>query len=64
LPRSGIELDLPLIGQIRDGEWPDAGLQPDILVTPAVEQIAQGRDSELDAVRARIRKVVLEKPAE
>jgi C-terminal processing protease CtpA/Prc len=64
LPGSGIELDLPLIGQFRDGEWPDAGLQPEILVTPTVEQIAQGRDSELDAVRARIRKVVLEKPAE
>ena len=64
LPRSGIELDLPLIGQFRDGVWPDAGLQPDIFVAPTVNDIAQGRDSELNAVRARIRRATLRKKEE
>jgi hypothetical protein len=54
LPRSGLELDLPLIGQFPDGERPDAGLEPDVLVVPAVSDIAGGRDAELEAVRARI----------
>ena len=54
LPRSGIELDLPLIGQFPDGDRPDAGLQPDILVAPTVDDIAQGRDAELEAVRAQL----------
>jgi Peptidase family S41 len=51
LPRSGIEIDVPLIGQFPDYEPPDAGLQPDILITPTVEDIASGRDAELEAVR-------------
>ncbi len=55
LPHSGLELDLPLIGQFPDGDRPDAGLQPDVLVVPTVSDIAQGRDAELDAVRARAR---------
>ncbi|HEX7881040.1 MAG TPA: S41 family peptidase, partial [Candidatus Eisenbacteria bacterium] len=54
LPHSGIELDLPLIGQFRGGEWPDAGLDPDVLVEPTVDDIARGRDAELEAVRALI----------
>jgi hypothetical protein len=54
LPRSGLELDLPLIGQFPDGERPDAGLEPDVLVVPTVSDIARGRDAEMDAVRARI----------
>ena len=54
LPRSGLELDLPLIGQFSDGERPDAGLEPDVLVVPTVSDIAGGRDAELEAVRARI----------
>jgi len=53
LPKSGIELDLPLIGQFPEGERPDAGLQPDVLVTPTAKDIAAGRDVELEAVRAR-----------
>jgi hypothetical protein len=48
LPRSGIELDLPLIGQFPDGQWPD------VLVVPTVSDIARGGDAEVDAVRARI----------
>ena len=55
LPHSGLELDLPLIGQFPDGDRPDAGLQPDIVVVPTVNDIASGRDPELEAVRARLR---------
>ena len=61
LPHSGIELDLPLIGQFPDGERPDAGLQPDILVTPTVNDIARGRDSEMNAVRTQVRRHVRRK---
>jgi C-terminal processing protease CtpA/Prc len=52
LPRSGIELDVPLIGQFPAGNPPDSGLQPDVLVVPTVRDIALGRDAELEAVRA------------
>jgi len=55
LPRSGIELDVPLIGQFPAGDPPDAGLQPDVLVVPTVRDIALGRDAELEAVRAHAR---------
>lgn len=56
LPNSGIELDLPLIGQFSDGPRPDAGLEPDLLVTRSQHDIASGRDAELEAVRARVRR--------
>ncbi|MGB8326880.1 MAG: S41 family peptidase [Steroidobacteraceae bacterium] len=59
LPHSALELDLPLIGQFPDGDRPDAGLQPDIVVVPAVKDIARGRDAELEAVRARLRRPAL-----
>lgn len=55
LPHSGIEVDVPLIGQFPDGERPDAGLDPDIPVVPSVEDVARGRDTEMYAVRAAIR---------
>lgn len=54
LPRSGIELDLPLIGQFPDGNQPDGGLQPDILVIPTVNDITAGRDAEMNAVRTQV----------
>jgi hypothetical protein len=56
LPGSGIELDLPLIGQFPDGDRPDAGLEPDIPVVPTVSDIASGRDAEMDAVLAAARR--------
>jgi len=52
LPHSGIELDLPLIGQFPVDPQPDAGLAPDIAVEATVEDIARGRDPELDAALA------------
>lgn len=55
LPHSRLEVDLPLIGQFPDGNPPDAGLQPDVVVTPTVRDIAAGRDVEMEAVRNHIR---------
>jgi len=55
LPHSGLELDLPLVGQFPDGNRPDAGLQPDIFVVPTAEDIARARDVEMDAVRTQVR---------
>ena len=56
LPGSGIEVDLPLIGQfpISDRPLPDAGLEPDVRVQRRVEDIAAGRDAELAEVLQRI----------
>jgi C-terminal processing protease CtpA/Prc len=56
LPRSGIELDLPLIAQFPEGERRDGGLDPDVLVTPATRGIASGLDEEMEAVRSEVRK--------
>ncbi|MCU0682402.1 MAG: S41 family peptidase [Polyangiaceae bacterium] len=55
LPNSKIEIDVPLIGQFPDAARPDAGLVPDVLVTPTVADVAAGVDAELAAVRAKRR---------
>ena len=55
LPHSGLELDVPLIGQFPDGDRPDAGLQPDVLVEATLGDIAAARDVEVEAVMAQIR---------
>jgi hypothetical protein len=56
LPKTGIEVDVPLIGQfpVAATLQPDAGLELDVLVRPTIEDIASGRDAELEAVLARI----------
>jgi C-terminal processing protease CtpA/Prc len=56
LPRTGFEVDLPLIGQfpMTTQPVPDAGIEPDVFVQPRVEDIAEGRDAELAAVMERI----------
>ena len=54
LPKSGIELDVPLIGQFPSSARPDAGIEPDIKVVPTVADIAAGRDVEMEAVRAQV----------
>lgn len=51
LPRTSIELDLPLIGQFPVSEMPDAGIEPDIAVDVSIDDIASGRDAEMAAVR-------------
>ncbi|HEU4411722.1 MAG TPA: S41 family peptidase [Polyangiaceae bacterium] len=55
LPNSKIEVDVPLIGQFPEGERPDAGLVPDLIVTPTAADIAAGVDVELATLRARRR---------
>ena len=52
LPKSHIELDLPLIGQFSDVAQPDAGIEPDVAVVPTRDDIAQGRDPEMAAALA------------
>lgn len=67
LPNTRIETDLPLVGLYPDGirpsltaqgdmPVPDSGIVPDILVAPHVEDIQQGVDTELSALRALLRK--------
>ncbi len=56
LPKTKIEVDLPLIGQFSANESPDAGIVPDIYVKPKASDIALGKDPEIDAVR-RILKI-------
>jgi Peptidase family S41 len=52
LANSGIELDLPLVGQFATTPQPDAGLKPDLRVDVRIADIAAGRDPELDAALA------------
>lgn len=48
LPGSGLEVDLPLIGYFPDGEQPDAGIEPDVLVTITKSDIRNGTDGMLE----------------
>lgn len=50
LPRTGLEADLPLIGQFPSRAAPDAGLEPNLLVETTALDIAAGRDP----IRARL----------
>ena len=56
LPKSGIEADVPLIGQfpVTTAPLPDAGLEPDVRVATTAADIAAGRDPELEEVLRRI----------
>lgn len=44
LPTSGIEFDLPLIGYFRRNPEPDAGIIPDVIVVPSIDDVVVGRD--------------------
>jgi hypothetical protein len=55
LPKSKIEVDLPLIGFYPSRTMPDAGLVPDIAITPRVEDIARGVDTELEELTRRLK---------
>jgi hypothetical protein len=48
-------VDLPLIGFFPPRPMPDAGLVPDIAITPRVQDIAQGVDTELEELTRRLR---------
>lgn len=52
LPNSGVELDVPLVGQFPITAQPDAGIEPDLSVNITPEDVASGRDTELEAVLA------------
>lgn len=56
LPKSKIEMDLPLVGLFPATDAPDAGIEPDVYVKPSVSDIANGIDSEIMAVKRLIRK--------
>jgi C-terminal processing protease CtpA/Prc len=49
LPNSGIELDVPLVGQFPRGPQPDAGIAPDVAVHLTREDVAEGRDPVMEA---------------
>lgn len=48
LPASGLEADLPLIGRFPLTPRPDAGLDPDVRIALAREDVAAGRDAALE----------------
>lgn len=49
LPASGLEFDLPLIGNFPAKLAPDAGLMPDILIKQTARDISDGRDAVMEA---------------
>ncbi len=55
LPNSGLEVDLPLIGYFPKTPQPDEGLTPDILATPTIDDIRDGRDSTLETALTFVR---------
>lgn len=44
LPASGLEFDLPIIGNFATAPQPDRGVLPDVAVRPTIADIAAGRD--------------------
>lgn len=59
LPQSGLEVDLPQIARFPKPGQPlrdDAGVTPDVFVTPTADSVAKGIDVELDAVKRIIAK--------
>jgi len=51
LPKTQIEMDLPLIGNFPASPQPDTGLAPDILVTPTLQDIIEGKDAEMAIIK-------------
>jgi hypothetical protein len=56
LPKSGIELDLPLIATFPPQPVADAGVTPDLPVVRTASDIAKGTDPELDTARMQTQK--------
>lgn len=52
LPATGLEVDLPLIGQFPPEPQPDAGVEPDVRAPQTIEAIRAGRDLALEAALA------------
>ena len=55
LPKTGLEVDLPLVAMMSSRPERDAGVEPDIRVETTPLDVARGVDPELEAVLARIR---------
>jgi hypothetical protein len=55
LPNSGIEMDIPLVGTFYEGDRPDAGVEPDVVVPRTVRTLVRGVDAEMEAVRRLLR---------
>ncbi len=56
LPKSQIEMDLPLIGTFPTSPQPDAGLTPDVAVTPTLQDIVDVKDAEMAIVEGLFKK--------
>lgn len=54
LPETGLEADLPLIGNFPLTAQPDAGLRPAVAASPTASAIAAGRDLALDRALALV----------
>ncbi len=54
LPNSGIEMDIPLFGNFPYNEKPDLGIEPDVKVERTIDDILNGIDPEVEAVRSII----------
>lgn len=54
LPGSGLEFDIPIIGNFAVTPQPDRGVLPDVTVKPTIADIASGRDPCLAAARGWI----------
>lgn len=52
MPNSKIEVDLPPVGQVPTSAQPDRGVVPDVPVQITVQDLQDGRDVELETVRA------------
>ena len=56
LPKTGLEVDLPLVAAMSPNAERDAGVEPDIATRVTVADIARGVDVDLNAVLSRIRR--------
>lgn len=52
LPASGLEFDMPVIGNFAETPQPDRGVLPDVLVRRSIADVSTGRDSLEDAAKA------------
>lgn len=55
LPNSKIEIDFPVMGDFIDGEQPNQGVVPDILVEPTVSDIYHNIDTEIERILEKIK---------
>jgi hypothetical protein len=54
LPESGIEFDVPLVGYFPQGRLPDAGITPDISVSPTAKDISADHDRQMQVAIAHL----------